>query len=142
MKMTLLYQGSRDGWSAKEFHERCNEKGSTVSLFKMDTGDVIGGFTSAQWKSSGGGFSPCEMACLFSLTNHTLFPVFDHTIAISCSDDEGPYFGFMELSTWGEYFNDRICYSDTNKRGYSIPLNKDGKNALTRVEGDKFTITE
>ena len=41
----LLFRGSDHGWNAKEFHERCDKKGPTVSLFKVKNGDCIGGYT-------------------------------------------------------------------------------------------------
>ena len=33
--MELLYRGTRDGMSGDAFHNRCNNKGPTISLFKM-----------------------------------------------------------------------------------------------------------
>ena len=48
---TLLYRGSDHGWSASDFHSRCDNKGATISLFKILNGDCIGGFTTAQWCS-------------------------------------------------------------------------------------------
>jgi hypothetical protein len=32
----LLFRGSRDGWTAKDFHSRCDGKGPTVSLFRTE----------------------------------------------------------------------------------------------------------
>jgi TLD len=43
----LLYQGSEHGWDFKDFHSRCDNKGPTISLFKVKDGDCIGGFTKA-----------------------------------------------------------------------------------------------
>ena len=36
--MELLYRGTRDGMSADAFHNRCNNKGPTISLFKNENG--------------------------------------------------------------------------------------------------------
>ena len=55
----LLYTSSQHGWKYKDFHSRCDKKAPTVSLFKMKSGDVLGGFTCAQWESSGED-SKCE----------------------------------------------------------------------------------
>ena len=47
-KTTMLYRGSRDGFTCKAFHGRCDKKGPTISLFKLKkNGDCIGGFTEA-----------------------------------------------------------------------------------------------
>jgi nitrite reductase/ring-hydroxylating ferredoxin subunit len=43
----LLYCGSIHGWTAKDFHSRCDRKGPTISLFKVKDGDCVGGFTEA-----------------------------------------------------------------------------------------------
>ena len=47
--MTLIYSGSVHGWMAKDFHSRCDNKGPTISLFKIKNGDCIGGYTAASW---------------------------------------------------------------------------------------------
>ena len=31
----LLYRGSKDGWKYKDFHDRCDGKGGTITLFKV-----------------------------------------------------------------------------------------------------------
>ena len=46
---TLLYNGSAHGWWAKDFHSRCDNKGPTISLFKIKDGDCVGGYTRAYW---------------------------------------------------------------------------------------------
>jgi hypothetical protein len=47
METVLIYKGSRDGFYAGDFHSRADKKGPTISLFKMKSGDIIGGFTTA-----------------------------------------------------------------------------------------------
>jgi hypothetical protein len=43
----MLYRGSDHGWMAKDFHDRSDNKGPTISLFKIKDGDVIGGYSKA-----------------------------------------------------------------------------------------------
>ncbi len=43
----MLYRGSEHGWKYKDFHSRCDNKGPTISLFKIKDGDIIGGYTKA-----------------------------------------------------------------------------------------------
>jgi len=48
LETTNLYRGSIYGWKYKHFHSRCDNKGPTISLFKVkDTGECIGGYTNA-----------------------------------------------------------------------------------------------
>jgi hypothetical protein len=41
----LEYRGSDHGWEADDFHNRADNKNWTVSLFKIEDGDCVGGFT-------------------------------------------------------------------------------------------------
>ena len=39
---TLLYNASAHGWTAFDFHARCDDKGPTIVLYKLLNGDCIG----------------------------------------------------------------------------------------------------
>ncbi len=52
-KLTLLYRGSTHGWMRKDFHDRVDNKGSTVSIVLSSKGRLSCGYTSISWKSSG-----------------------------------------------------------------------------------------
>ena len=39
--MKLLYRGTRDGMEANYFHNKCNNEGPTISLFKNDKGNIF-----------------------------------------------------------------------------------------------------
>ena len=47
----LIYQGSRDGFMANDFHRLCDDKGPTATLIKSEEGHVFGGYTSVSWTS-------------------------------------------------------------------------------------------
>ena len=67
---TLLLRASEHGWTAKDFHDRCDGKGPTISLFKIHDGDCIGGYTNVKWSSGepyGMSYADNE-AMLFNLT--------------------------------------------------------------------------
>eukprot|EP00347_Sterkiella_histriomuscorum_P003259 403364977 len=51
-QFSLLYRGSRDGFSADKFHELCDYKGPTVSFIISECAQVFGGFTSIPWTSN------------------------------------------------------------------------------------------
>ena len=48
----LLYRSSRDGVDAAAFDARCDGVGSTLTLVKDTDGNVFGGYTTVQWRSS------------------------------------------------------------------------------------------
>ena len=43
----ILYKASDHGFTAREFHLRCDGKGSTITIIKVKDGPYIGGFTNA-----------------------------------------------------------------------------------------------
>ena len=53
VKFELLWQGSRDGFTADKFHTNCNNKGPTVTVIKSEHDQIFGGFTSESWGFAG-----------------------------------------------------------------------------------------
>jgi hypothetical protein len=51
-RWTVLWRGSRDGFTAEEFHRRCDGHANTLTLIFGTDGNVFGGFTPVEWKSS------------------------------------------------------------------------------------------
>ena len=47
----LLYRGTRDGFRASDFHQKCDNKGETVVVINSN-GNLFGGYTPNSWKSS------------------------------------------------------------------------------------------
>ena len=113
---TLLYSGHLHGWEYEDFHSRCDSKGRTVSLFQIEQGDCIGGYTSQCWESKGG-FKADSSAFLFNLTRSRHFPSKANGIDIYCSGNFGPCFkggSWSELVAVFEPFN-----GEANCRSYA-----------------------
>jgi hypothetical protein len=49
----LLYRATRDGFTGKAFHSKCDGKGNTITIIKNDLNYVFGGYASSAWNSSG-----------------------------------------------------------------------------------------
>jgi hypothetical protein len=47
----VLCRGSRDGFTAKEFHHRCDGHANILILILDTNGNVFGGFTPVKWES-------------------------------------------------------------------------------------------
>ncbi len=153
---TLLYSGHLHGWNYKDFHDRCDSKRITVSLFQIEQGDCIGGYTSQCWVSPGrfSMWKADSSAFLFNLTRSRHFPSKATGNNIYCSKNYGPCFrgdGSSELVAWGEPFNGKEnCRSYANEKGYNIPLETIEKgwfsdtkiNKLTNQADGYFTISE
>ena len=65
----LLLRGSRDGFSAAEFHRRCDGKTNTLVIARDTAGSVFGGFADVAWQSSNT-YIHSIAAFLFTLSLH------------------------------------------------------------------------
>ena len=64
----LLYRATEHGFGANHFHERCNNRGATVTIVRDSVGNLFGGYTSVPWRSCNS-YSNDPNAFLFSLVN-------------------------------------------------------------------------
>ncbi len=93
----LLYKASRDGCSATAFHQKCNTKGPTVTVFYNTSDCVFGGYTAVDWDSSGTSKTD-HNAFLFKLHYKSAwkpkkYPTVNGSNAINCTGTYGPTFG-------------------------------------------------
>ena len=49
-KWKLLYRASEHNYTAKSFHDYCDDKGSTLVMIKSSKGFIFGGYTTQSWK--------------------------------------------------------------------------------------------
>ncbi len=140
----LLYRGSDHGWMYDDFHSRADNKGPTITFFKVkETGRRCGGFTSISWDTSGD-YKKDTTAFLFSLENKLHFPVKNTDKAICCASNYGPRFGGnYDLSAYNEPFNSgNNCCSKSESQTYLIKKDENGKNGLTGVNGSYYNAAE
>ena len=52
-KMELIYRGTRDGSKSSNFHEKCDNQGPTICLYKNEKNHIFGGYASISWTNSG-----------------------------------------------------------------------------------------
>ena len=94
-KMELLYRGTRDGKSCKDFHNKCDNKGPTICLYKSEKGYIFGGYSPISWKSSGE-WQKLNDSFIFTLTNiydkPTKFPHIEGKNSVCYSSGYGPTF--------------------------------------------------
>ena len=126
--MELLYRGTRDGMSAQEFHNRCNNKGPTISLFKNERGYLFGGYASIDWISCNN-YRSAPDSFVFTLTNMydiepTKFPNTDSRYSIYDQSNCGPIFGSGHdiRICFGYSYSTNFpqSYKDVLGKGYSI----------------------
>lgn len=115
---SLIYQASQHGFSARNFHEYCNNKPNTLVIIKTTQGYVFGGYTKVTWNSeyhnSNNYYKSDPNSFIFSLKNKEKNPIKLITVngQIFCNPSYGP--------TFGNGHDIYICkYSNTNSSSYS-----------------------
>ena len=92
-----MYRGSRDGFDSSDFHSHCGNKPNTLTIFQCTSGNIFGGFTSAEWDLSRS-FKFDNRSFIYSLVNKENRPLlFEHsssdTNSIYSTPSYGPMFG-------------------------------------------------
>ena len=95
-KMELIYRGTRDGMTSKNFHDKCDNKGPTITLYKNEK-CIFGGYNSGSWLSNGKWYSSSD-CFIFTLVNiHNIEPTkFNYKkdrYAVYNDSSHGPCFG-------------------------------------------------
>ena len=134
-ELDLIYRGTKDGATAKEFHYKCDNIGPTICLFENEKGNIFGGYTSISWTSppSGNEYKSDSFSFLFTLTNiygtePIKFVYSNNNENIRHNKDQGPSFGGndADLSIYDNYINNSsytafpIIYKDSLGKGRSI----------------------
>lgn len=98
-KWKLAYRASEDGFSAVDFHRKCDNLPNTLTIIKSDKGYIFGGFTSSLWNKVPYGFVRDKNAFIFSLLNKDHMPIKikvregSEEYAIVGNERFGPMFG-------------------------------------------------
>ena len=99
IKSELLYRLSRDGKEVSKFHELCDDKGPTLTLFQIDDGNKGGIYTPLSWDIKTINKKDKE-TFMFNLNKNEKYRKNDEkTISIFCQKDYGPWtycFGFYK----------------------------------------------
>jgi len=117
-KLELKYRASRDGFSSRDFHLRCDGIPNTLTVIKANSGNIFGGYTEQKWHSDDD-FVADPKAFIFSLINKDdkplkAFCLNESQLAIYCGPDYGPCFGGE-----GTYLKDICIDSDSHINKYS-----------------------
>jgi hypothetical protein len=161
---SLLWRGSRDGFSASKFHGRCDGQANTLTLIFDTNGNIFGGFTPLQWESlvwnrkagnENNTFKTDEnqKSFVFTLKNPHNFPARKFALkadkkdrAIICDSEFGPFFpgGFCVSDNCNTNIESRagmfgLCY--TNDTGLDRETFLAGSRSFQVKEIEVFEIT-
>ncbi|XP_030646904.1 interferon-induced protein 44-like [Chanos chanos] len=93
VRLHLLYKASVHGYYANSFHERCDNKGPTITVGYNSSGYVFGGYTAKPYAQTGQYIND-NTAFLFTFQggNITRFPV-SNSVYSRIDNGNGPTFG-------------------------------------------------
>jgi hypothetical protein len=151
-RFNLLWRGSRDGFTAQEFHRHCDGRANTLTLIADTNGTVFGSFTPVKWESrvvTAFGEN-CRKgddslrSFLFTLQNpHGVQPrkfavmAERKQYAIWCPSDRGPQFGYPYELFVGDGLRGA---TDNFGKVYTNDTGLNGKTFFTGAES--FTVKE
>jgi len=148
--MELLYRGTRDGTSPNIFHNKCDNQGPTICLYKNEKGNIFGGYTSISWTSAGGIYKSANGCFLFTLTNiygtePTKFPNSNQNNAVYHNSSFGPVFGSTyNLIIYGDYHHVADSYAriGSSYNDYQDALGKSHSVFSGDVNTNHFKLKE
>ena len=53
LDLILIYQASKDGFKATQFHSLCDNQGPTICIVQAENARTFGGYANLSWNSNG-----------------------------------------------------------------------------------------
>jgi len=113
-KTELLYRKSRDGSAPNDFHNKCDNKGITITFIETTKGYIFGGYTELPWDKSGSEKKD-KSTFIFSFNNKQKYTARNNNASIYCASNEGPRFGCGHPEI---YFNGTLDRGKSWDSGY------------------------
>lgn len=140
----LLYQSSKDGFKANDFHTKVGGKSNTLTIIKTKSGNIFGGYLSSSWSNYGYSVFD-DTAFIFSLINSYNIPV---KINVTKSKSAvysyyfyGPTFGNGFDIYIPDNFDTSSGYSNLGN-SYAIPNFATGSSNSFLAGSYYFTVSE
>ena len=127
IKSKLLYRLTRDGDKVSTFHNLCDNKGPTLTLFYVNDGNIGGIYTPLSWDTISR-TKYYKETFMFNLNKNEKYNNIDQEVSIWCRDHFGPWttsFGFDETMKKIEHRGNNI--SKGYERGAEILPNNSNK---------------
>ncbi|GES83722.1 carbohydrate-binding module family 13 protein [Rhizophagus clarus] len=116
----LIFRGSRDGFTAKEFHKICDNQSRTVTIIKVkDSNEILGGYNPIEWRNNHShicNYGTTSDSFIFSFIDREytetciISRVEDKTRAVGYWYIYGPSFGIGDLEIYGDQKDGRSIF--------------------------------
>ena len=140
-KAELLFRKTRDGSKPKDFHERCDNKGITITFIETEKGYKFGGYTELQWNSELK-FQKDKTTFIFSFNNKEKYLSRNDNYSIYCASIYGPVFGCgqADIALGSGSLNKGQCYKDKRSTFLSDRILTNGDELWNVKEVEVFKI--
>ncbi|KAG7487856.1 hypothetical protein MATL_G00027720 [Megalops atlanticus] len=130
-RLQLIYKASVHGYSAANFHQKCDHQGPTITVAYNKAGFVFGGYTSKNYAQTGQNVYD-DKAFLFSIRDRNIIRV----------QATNPQYAFTDANNAGPNFaGDLIFLYQNTAAVYSNPGNYYNFNAA-EMHGNDLQLTE
>ena len=92
----LLYRKTRDGSTPKDFHSKCDNKGTTITIIETTKGYKFGGYTEISWDCSNQ-YKDDKSAFIFSFNNREKYISKNSRYSLACDENSGPRLGYDDI---------------------------------------------
>ena len=139
IKSELLYRMSRDGIEYSKFHNLCDNKGATITLIKLEDGNILGNYTPLSWDSTSGWKNDLNMF-VFNLTeNIKCIKNNQDNYGIYCYSTYGPYTHVIRFTS-GKKMNDIYFYPNCTDYNECNKIYSKSEGNYKSVEVEVFKI--
>ena len=138
----LLYRLTKDGVDISTFHELCDNKGPTLTLFYVEDGNIGGIYTPSSWDTISQTKYDIE-TFMFNLNKNERYKFIHNERSMWCTENFGPWtmnFGFNKTMRKIEHRGIKI--NEAYERGSEIlPNNSNDTKNFDVLEVEIFKIT-
>ncbi|CDW84655.1 UNKNOWN [Stylonychia lemnae] len=148
VKFALKYKGSRDGYKAQDFHQRCNqqEDQATVCFILSNQGYVFGGYVTKKWTDESY-WQDDKEAFIFSLSHQTIHRQNESADQQECAMKGGKNQGWtqgtdLQIDDECDVEDSCLCRLGSTYSQFNS-LNKNDKNRYEHLAGSfNFHVLE
>ncbi|EXX63401.1 hypothetical protein RirG_152700 [Rhizophagus irregularis DAOM 197198w] len=145
----LIFRGSRDGFTARQFHKICDNLSRTVTIIKVkDTNEILGGYNPIEWKNSNNSINchgTTKDSFIFSfinkenIENHIISRVKNEKYAICNWFNYGPSFGNEDLTLY-EGFQSEVSFKNKKSRCCKSSYDKQIRKTEEEFSVDEYEV--
>ena len=142
----LLYKKSRDGGQISKFHELCDNKGPTLTIFKTEDGNIGGIYTPLSWDDHHTVWKNDLDTFMFNLNKSEKYKKLKNECSIYLEKNHGPWiahFGFHITDQMNKIRHEGTNINDYYENGANIlPNNTNGTKYFNVSDVEVFKINE